>query len=83
MMYQRSLFCSLSLCWAICAQGYEVDTHGAITQQSYVRSALATSNLLAVLGLEEGDSPFGDLGNNYDVSGAEVAERTTGEIAIK
>ena len=65
-----------SLCWSITVLGYEVETHGAITAQIYTRSALEAGNLLTMLGLVEGDSPFGDTGHYYDVSGAKVHERT-------
>jgi len=69
------IFC---LCWSIPVSGYEVETHGAITRDTYPRSVLVISDLLSELGLEEGDAPFGNSGNYYDVSGAEVHVRTIG-----
>jgi hypothetical protein len=79
MKYQRSLVCCLSLCWALGTHGYEVDTHAAITQHIYTQSALQKSGLLSVLGIEDNESPFGDLNIYYDISGAGVHSRDTSD----
>lgn len=67
------LVCLVAMMSSTPLLGYEIETHGAITQQTYPKTALLTSYLLTELGVEASDNPFGD--KYYDVSDANVEER--------
>lgn len=59
--------------WLLPGLAYEVETHGAITQETYVKSILAETSLVTDLGLETSNDPFGNT--YYDISGDAITER--------
>jgi len=60
--------------------GYELATHGRLTEQAYLQSNLVQdTQLLGSLGLTSGDvNPFGHA--FYDVSGSQIKERQTNDF---